>query len=67
MNRTIAATSPHAMAIAARHAAIEAEIQEMLKAPTPDALTLQEMKRRKLLLKDRLTSATWTEPGRASA
>jgi hypothetical protein len=66
MNRTIAPTSPHALAIAARHAAIEAEIQALLKAPEPDSLTLLEMKRRKLQLKDRLAAA-WAnqEPLRA--
>jgi hypothetical protein len=57
MNRTIAATSPHALAIAARHRAVESEIQALMRAPGPDDLTLREMKKRKLALKDALTRA----------
>lgn len=58
MNRMIAATSPHAHAIAARHRAIEAEIQQMLKAPAHCELTVREMKKRKLHLKDALARSS---------
>jgi hypothetical protein len=42
----------------AKHAALEAALEDELRRPSPDRATLVEMKRRKLWIKDELERIT---------
>jgi len=43
-------------ALAAQHAALDAEIHALENNPSPDALKLQTLKKRKLALKDEIAA-----------
>jgi hypothetical protein len=45
----------HQSALQAKHAGLERLIQQELSRPVPDAATLQDLKRRKLRVKDELS------------
>ena len=45
----------HLSELKRRHSALEAEIHELLAHPSADDLTIVELKRRKLLVKDEIT------------
>ena len=45
----------HMSALMDKHAGLERQIQEEMSRPAPDDALLQELKRRKLRLKDQMT------------
>lgn len=45
-----------AVALSARHAELEAEIQEEMKRPQPDTVRLQALKKQKLRIKEELAA-----------
>lgn len=51
-NSTVAC--PHHHSLCAKHAELEREIEAELNRPKPDDLILQDLKRRKLRLKDKI-------------
>ncbi|MCP5396340.1 MAG: YdcH family protein [Sphingomonadaceae bacterium] len=46
--------SSHVSALQTKHAGIEAQIREEMNRPSPDTATIQELKRRKLRIKEEL-------------
>ncbi|MCB2087387.1 MAG: DUF465 domain-containing protein [Sphingomonadaceae bacterium] len=46
--------SSHVSALQTKHAGIEAQIREEMNRPAPDTATIQELKRRKLRIKEEL-------------
>jgi hypothetical protein len=49
------AIESHLAELERRHQALESEISEALAHPSTDGLTIAELKRRKLLVKDEIT------------
>lgn len=49
--------SSHVHALQSKHAGLEAKLREELNRPAPDAATIQEIKRRKLRIKEELQQA----------
>nr|WP_137677495.1 DUF465 domain-containing protein [Parerythrobacter lutipelagi] len=49
--------SSHVSALKSKHANIEAKLREELNRPAPDDVTIQLLKKRKLLIKEELASA----------
>ncbi len=49
------AIESHLAELERRHQALESEISEALTHPSTDGLTIAELKRRKLLVKDEIT------------
>ena len=46
--------SSHVNALQSKHAGIEAQLREEMNRPAPDTATIQELKRRKLRLKEEI-------------
>lgn len=49
------AMEPHLAELERKHKALERELEEAMQHPGIDALTLTELKRKKLVLKDQIT------------
>ncbi len=47
--------SSHADALQTKHAGIEAQLREEMNRPSPDAATIQALKKRKLRIKEELS------------
>ena len=47
--------SSHASALQIKHATIQRQIEQEMSRPSPDLVTIQHLKRRKLRIKDELT------------
>ena len=48
--------SSHVSALEAKHANIEAKLREEMNRPAPDDSTIQQLKKRKLLIKEELAA-----------
>ncbi|MDY7098349.1 MAG: DUF465 domain-containing protein [Pseudomonadota bacterium] len=48
------ATQSHVHALQSKHAGLEAKLHEELNRPSPDAATIQHLKKRKLALKEEI-------------
>ena len=46
--------SSHASALHTKHASIQRQIEQEMSRPSPDLVTIQHLKRRKLRIKDEL-------------
>ncbi|NVE94850.1 YdcH family protein [Altererythrobacter lutimaris] len=49
--------STHIDALQSKHAGLEARIREELNRPAPDASTIQDLKKRKLRIKEELSAS----------
>ncbi|TNE33120.1 MAG: DUF465 domain-containing protein [Alphaproteobacteria bacterium] len=49
--------SSHVQALQSKHAGLEAKLQQEMARPAPDAAMVQELKRRKLRIKEELQHA----------
>ena len=49
-----AAAASHVHALQSKHAGLEAQLREELARPSPDAATIQTLKKRKLALKEEI-------------
>jgi hypothetical protein len=49
--------SSHVNALQTKHAGLEAALQQEMSRPAPDAATIQELKKRKLRLKEEIAQA----------
>ncbi len=49
--------SSHVNALQSKHAGLEAQLREEMSRPAPDARTLQDLKKRKLRIKEELASS----------
>lgn len=56
-NRRAYMESSHVNALQSKHAGIEAQLREEMNRPAPDTATIQELKRRKLRLKEEIQQA----------
>lgn len=54
MNKSVAASSGHETALAARHADLEARLESEAHRPMPDSATIAQLKKAKLRIKDTL-------------
>jgi hypothetical protein len=50
------------VALCSRHAAFEAEIQDEMKRPQPDALRVRELKKQKLRIKEEIAAFSALQP-----
>lgn len=51
---TAARTASHVHALQSKHAGLEARLREEMARPSPDAATIQSLKKRKLALKEEI-------------
>lgn len=49
--------SSHAQALQSKHQGLEARLREEMSRPAPNAATIQELKKRKLRIKEELAEA----------
>ncbi|MDX1704745.1 MAG: DUF465 domain-containing protein [Altererythrobacter ishigakiensis] len=49
--------SSHAQALQSKHQGLEARLREEMNRPAPNAATIQELKKRKLRIKEELAEA----------
>lgn len=49
--------SSHVNALQSKHAGLEAQLREEMNRPVPDAATIQQLKRKKLKIKEELQQA----------
>jgi hypothetical protein len=49
--------SSHAKALQSKHQGLEAQLREEMNRPVPNAATIQELKKRKLRIKEELAEA----------
>ena len=49
--------SSHVNALQSKHAGLEAKLREEMNRPVPDAATVQQLKRKKLKIKEELQQA----------
>ena len=47
-------TASHVHALQSKHAGLEAQLREEMARPSPDAATIQHLKKRKLALKEEI-------------
>lgn len=53
-SQTATRTASHVHALQSKHAGIEAQLRDEMARPSPDAATIQKLKKRKLALKEEI-------------